>query len=404
MDHSQNFVTEEEIDESGILELRLSEIKELLDEYVYFKGLIETDDKQPRFVDGYFILEETASYPYQFTHEEYEQDLHLVEADWPDTVTIKAVTGTKFSNNDALVSKTFNLQKERELEDILYSYQQLVEVAAKVGLPKPKPLEHHLRKKFNYDVDLVNKKSLFSVYEASYIAANKEFPLFNQYGSYVSAEYQAIITALSDCIKDQHETGFHLITRELWVKGRDEFGEEYSKWYENGTRLKARVELDLEATLISKSELIRWCEFMGIETGLKVNSKEPPVSVEALEAKIANLTAELADVKSKHYREKEKLEDTITSLEELLKNRDVEAQQNDAQAGSLSFPIPTKKLKVALDAQKKFWLDFDESQLPLQKNIQSFIAEQLDKNPQQTNMDARELAKAIQPDYIKRKN
>ncbi len=70
-----------------------------------------------------------------------------------------------------------------------------------------------------------------------------------------------------------------------------------------------------------------------------------------------------------------------------------------------SFPLITQKLKAMLDAQNKFWLNYDKENLPSQKAISNFISEQLGLTltTKGTNRTADELAKAIQPDEIQRK-
>jgi hypothetical protein len=70
-----------------------------------------------------------------------------------------------------------------------------------------------------------------------------------------------------------------------------------------------------------------------------------------------------------------------------------------------SFPLITRKLKVMLDAQNMFWLNYDKENLPSQKAISNFITEQLGLNQttKGINRTAAELAKAIQPDEIQRK-
>ncbi len=409
MDYSKNFLTEEQIDESNILVLPLSEIRNQLDLYIHFKGIFENSDGKQLYADGYFTVEEVFSSAYEFSEQEREQELHMTEGDWPNILYVRAVRGTKYSNNSLFVDEVYQLKKDIELTEPLFFYENVIEICKEIGLPAPKPLELVNQKRFNYDPHLINKKSIFTVLEASYIAANIEPPKPHpNYKDLISMpsldEYKAILESLCDCIKGQHEAGFHLITRELWVKNNDEFGEEFSSWYENGTCLKPSADIDLKNTLISKAELISWCEFMGIDTGLEVNSKEPSLSVEALEVRLNKLNDEVERERGEHQREKERLQKNIDSLnEELLQEKANEQELSESESDGLVFPISTKKLKAALSAQKKYWLKYQKNDLPKQKLIQIYIAEKLGKNPLANNRDAIEFAKAIQPDEVSRK-
>lgn len=405
MDYSKNFLTEEQIDESNILVLPLSEIRNQLDLYIHFKGIFENINGKQQYADGYFTVEEVFSSGYKFSEQEREQELHMIEGDWPNTLYARALRGTKYSNNSLFIDEVYKLKKDIELNEPLFFYENVIEICKGIGLPAPKPLEQVSKKRFKYDSQLINKKSIFTVLEASYVAANVDSPKSHpEYKDLISVpssdEYKVILESLCDCIKNQHETGFHLITKELWVKSNDEFGEEFSRCYENGTCLKARVEIDLSLTLISKAELLRWCDFMGIETGLEINFKESVLSVEALEVKINQLNDELERKRREHHREKELLQKTIDSLsEKLLQEEENKQEPPKNESCGLVFPISTKKLKAALSAQKEFWLDYDKNHPPLQKQIGAYIAEQLGKDK---GRDAEELTKAIQPDEVTR--
>jgi len=358
MDYSKNFLTEEQIDDTGILAIPLSNIKEMLNEYIYFKGIIELDNS-PLYADGYFILEESFCYSYEFSYEEIERDLNLTEADWPDTTVIKAIKGTPFSNNEKLIDKSFKLQKEQELESVFYSYEQLVEISNKIKLPEPKLLSEISKKKFNYNVGLENKKSIFTVQEALLLISNISSSESVIQG-YLPDEYRYYLKSLCDCIKGQHETGFHLITKELWVKSNDEFGEEFSRWYENGTCLKASVDIDMTNTLISKAELIRWCEFMEIETGLEINSNEPTVSIEALEIELNSLRSELLESTKKHAKELRQLEESRDQLKMTLESTE-----------KMSLDLPAE-LKLAVDAYKE--LIAHNTDLPRINDIKNWLS------------------------------
>ena len=145
---------------------------------------------------------------------------------------------------------------------------------------------------------------------------------------------------------------------------------------------------------------------MEIETGLGINSKEPPISVEALQVKINQLNNELERDRREYQREKERLEKALNSLnEELLqeKTNKQESFESEDESNGLVFPISTKKLRAALKAQNKFWKDYNQGTFPLQKQVSAEIAEELGKKSNTTNRDAEELAKAIQPDEVKRR-
>jgi len=64
-------------------------------------------------------------------------------------------------------------------------------------------------------------------------------------------------------------------------------------------------------------------------------------------------------------------------------------------AGALTFPYATRALEAAQQATVKFWIDYDPERPPLQKSVQSFIAERGIPVRQ-----AAELASAIKPDNV----
>lgn len=72
-----------------------------------------------------------------------------------------------------------------------------------------------------------------------------------------------------------------------------------------------------------------------------------------------------------------------------------EVQAFEITPGSISFPYTTKPLQAASLAASKFWTDYDPDRPPLQKTVQSFIAERGIPIRQ-----AAELASAIKPDNM----
>ncbi|WP_092278017.1 hypothetical protein [Pseudomonas prosekii] len=68
---------------------------------------------------------------------------------------------------------------------------------------------------------------------------------------------------------------------------------------------------------------------------------------------------------------------------------------DDPLIESMTFPYATKALEAARQATLKFWIDYDPERPPLQKSVQSFIAERGIPARQ-----AAELASAIKPDNV----
>lgn len=354
MEHSDNFFTEEQINNAKLIELPLSDIEDMLDSYVYFKGMLEVDDGEYKFVDGFFILKSTSCFSYEFTPEEIEQDLHLAEADYPDTILIEKITGSEYSNNPLLIGKTYKLKKPKELNEIYFSYKQLCDVCSKTGMPLPNNNANLTKIKFNYDANLVNKKSYFNLYEAAKIASNISL----ESGFFSDTSYQLNLESISDCVKGQHESGFHLLTKELWTTGNDEFGEAYSKQYENGTLLKVSAQLDLGLTLISKAELIRWCDFMKIDTALKLNTNNFNKSIEALELEVQKLEDEIDKVTESYLSDLAKLNKKIETLE----------SNNETK---VEYP---QELQIAIDAYNN--LIVNKENVPTADTIKNWLAKE----------------------------
>jgi len=70
-----------------------------------------------------------------------------------------------------------------------------------------------------------------------------------------------------------------------------------------------------------------------------------------------------------------------------------------------TFPSMTLKLQVMLTAQNKYWDNYNKNKISSQQEISNFIADELGLKItiKGTNRTADELAKAIQPDDVKRK-
>jgi hypothetical protein len=401
MDLSANFFTEKQLEKA--IELPFSDIKDMLDEFVYYKGLIKKDDGIT-YVDGYFIIEETEVHAYQFTREERENDYHLAEPETPVEVTIYAITGTEYSNNSELIGNTYNLKTQKEYDNIVYSHKQICEVAEKIGLPQPKSASELSKKEFSYDLKLLNQKSNFTLDDASKIAANIystcHTPFISQLIDPLKNHY---LELLSDCIKGSNQDDFKLHTVELWCSYNDEFGERYSKSYDNGTYLKQKAVLDYRLTIISKREFLRWCEYENVDTGLTYEFKIFDESIEALKAENEKLKTQ---IRPQGFQQAPP--STPNNDSEKIKELNIKIGQLTEESSLLkenSFPVMTLKLQTILEAQKEFWVDYNKDQPPSQQIIINHLTEQLGlkMSANGPNRTAAELAKAIQPDEIKRK-
>jgi hypothetical protein len=412
MDYSENFITQEQIER--VIELPFSEIDNMLIKYVYFKGLVYGRERVITYVDGYFIFKVSEIIIDDFTREELERDPYLAEmdrlvsdADRAPLKMLEEIKGTKFSNNDDLIGVGLSPKISSELDVVLYSYKQLCQLMKKLGCPDPKPLTELAKKEYAYDVELVNQKSNFTLSEAVRIAANsydtsKRRNAQVMYTPITGALMDHYLELLSDCIKGTNQHGFKLHTVELWCSYNDEGGESYSNSYDNGTYLKQKATLDSKLTIISKREFVRWCEYENVDTGLTLENKDFEESIEALKAENEKLKAQQRPAQqippsmlNKNNNEKiERLNTEIKSLTE-----EVELLKGN------SFSVMTTKLKAILATQNKYWISYDNMNLPTQQEISNFIAEKLNLTVtvKSTNRTADELAKAIQPDEIKRK-
>jgi len=305
MEQLINFFTEEQLEKA--IEIPFSGVKGMLDEFIYHKGLIENNG-ETIYVDGYFTTEEKEVIPYQFAPEELTAEYHLNEPDMPDVIICTAITGTKYSNNSKTIGNTYNIVTKTESGSAFFSHNQLCEVADKIGLPKPKSAIELSKKQYSYDVNLLNRKSSFTLDDAAKIAANIYETGYSAFLSQPKIPLQRhYIELLSDCIKGNNQDKFKLHTLELWCSSNDEFGERYSKTYDNGTYLKQRAVLDYDLTIISKQEFIRWCNYENIDTGLFYEVKSFDESIEVLKTKLNESEKEISRLRDLYINKQDKI-------------------------------------------------------------------------------------------------
>jgi len=379
-------------DLDGLIELYVGDIIDELNAYSYFQGFLSNSTNEKFYVDGYFKIEVSEWGLSSFTDNETES---LVETNF-----IKALTGTKYSNNDNLINNTYNLNSICELDEPLYCYDEFKDLLNAYNIPLIRDINESPKKQFTYDPELINHKSNFTLEEASRIAANA--PLKDQQGVFYSTSlvehYEEVI---SECVKNKNQNGFHLITTELWCHSYSEDIGECSTRYNNGTSLKIGANVNLELTIVSKAEFLRWCKYMVIDTGLYNHQNCFDESIEALKAENEKLKTQ---IRPQGFQQ---APPSITNsnseeIKQLNKNIDKLNDELDLLKEN-SFPVMTSKLKAALKAQNNFWLSYDETNPPLQKAVTLFIEEELGLNSLKTNRDAEELTRAIQPEVIKRK-
>tara|TARA_Y100000588_G_C14280080_1_gene936617 strand:- start:3720 stop:4859 length:1140 start_codon:yes stop_codon:yes gene_type:complete len=343
MDNDRNFFTASQMARS--ISIPFADIEEMLDPYIYFNGLILKGDKV-RYVDGYFIVHKTEVVTPEFTREEIESGYASCEPDMPVFDFVVEVKGTKYSNNDELIGNIYQLKTRTEVVDeVLFSYEQLCKVLSEVGYPEPIEKPQPLAKDYAYDVNVINQKSNFTLCAAAKIAANIE-PNASIEMSSQRYSYDHYLELLSDSIKGTNQHGFKLHTVELWTSCNDEFGDRYSKNYENGTFLKQRAVLDCELTVISKQEFLRWSEYQGLDIGLDYQPESISKSVELLEMRLCES------------------EEEISRLRDLLINED----SMTSEATNNSYP---PELQIAIDAYEKLCLN--EPTPPTNKVIQDWL-------------------------------
>jgi len=384
--NGQEFYTEAHL--SKCIEIPIYTVTEGLNKYVKFKGLLtENVESTPFYVDGYLIIDEARVT--QTGEDEYEDKLVRAKCS-------KYCSRPKLENNSYIVSMPFLI------EEAFISYSEFKIALNKFGIPLIEEAENVQTKDFNYDVSLVNRKSNFIVEDAAKIAANIYYtshtPFNSDFPNPLKNHYMEL---LSDCIKGTNQDDFKLHTIELWCSYNDEFGDRYSKLYDNGTYLKQKAVIDYKLTIISKREFLRWCEYENIYTGLTYELRLFEESIEALKAENEKLKTQIRPQAfqqaspSMPNNDNEKIKELNKKLGQLTDESSL-LKEN-------SFPIMTPKLKAALNAQNKFWLSYDENNPPLQKTVKHFIEKELGLDSLKENRDAAELTRAIQPEEIKRK-
>jgi hypothetical protein len=384
--NGQEFYTEAHL--SKCIEIPIYTVTEGLNKYVKFKGLLtENVESTPFYVDGYLIIDEARVT--QTGEDEYEDKLVRAKCS-------KYCSRPKLENNSYIVSMPFLI------EEAFISYSEFKIALTKFGIPLIEEAENVQTKDFNYDVSLVNRKSNFIVEDAAKIAANIYYtshtPFNSDFPNPLKNHYMEL---LSDCIKGTNQDDFKLHTIELWCSYIDEFGDRYSKSYDNGTYLKQKAVIDYKLTIISKREFLRWCEYENIYTGLTYELRLFEESIEALKAENEKLKTQIRPQAfqqvspSMPNNDNEKIKELNKKLGQLTDESSL-LKEN-------SFSIMTPKLKAALNAQNKFWLSYDENNPPLQKTVKHFIEKELGLDSLKENRDAAELTRAIQPEEIKRK-
>lgn len=325
--NDNEFYTEAHL--SRCIEIPIHTVTDDLNKFVKFKGLLRKDaESTPFYVDGYVIIEETRVN--QTGEDEYEDSLVRVKC-------------SKYCSRPELASKSYIVSMPFLIEEAFISYSEFKEALNNFGIPLTEKIENVPIKNFNYDVSLINQKSSFTLFEASKIAAN--LPLKSVSG-FVPTDPSLIHLQemLSECVKGQNQHNFHLISIELWVHTHDDY-EPCSRIYPNGTCLKVSTKIDLELTVIAKSEFLRWCKYMDIETGLYCDQKSIDESIEALKLELSE------------------------SQEEVSRLRDLYLTETiDKPTKAISYP---PELQIAIDAFEK--LCVGQKKLPTNKVIEDWL-------------------------------
>jgi hypothetical protein len=388
--NGQEFYTDAHL--SKCIEIPIYTVTEGLNKFVKFKGLLtENVESIPFYVDGYLIIDEARIT--QTGEDEYEDKLVRAKCS-------KYCSRPELENNSYIVSMPFLI------EEAFISYSEFKIALTKFGIPLIEEAENVQTKDFNYDVSLVNRKSNFILEDAAKIAANIYYTSHTPFNSdFPNPLKNHYLELLSDCIKGTNQDDFKLHTIELWCSYNDEFGDRYSKSYDNGTYLKQKAVIDYKLTIISKREFLRWCEYENIYTGL---TYEPRLFEESIEALMAENIKLKAQIRPQQAPQKTKSSVSENQNGEKTKQLNEKIEQLNGELDSLkenSFPVMTLKLQTILEAQKEFWVDYNKDQPPSQQIIINHLTEQLGLKMSSSgpNRTAAELAKAIQPDEIKRK-
>lgn len=365
----EDFFTKEQL--QSIIHVPVYEVISDLDEYIYYDGVLSDipfdDDYVKAYVIGFIKVKKelaknhlgkyinnkdgSTRYNYSYICGDY--------CSRPDlTNTTDLMTSTGFKDNE---------------QEIVYNFYEFKKLCDTIRLPIKNKSEIKFIKAFNYDVQLVNQKSNYTLIEASRIAANLSVnPNGFEATNSTLIHYQEV---LSDCVKDQHQNNFHLITKELWVHTHDEY-EPVSHKYDNGTRLKISANINLEMTIISKLEFIRWCDFMDIETGLTNDEIIVEESTEALLLENEKLKKEIGKLHAERFNK-------------MCDEKPVEETQT-------SFP---PELQLAIDAYVYFYVN--QSKDHLSKDIQKWLKAESEKRGI-THQDSGKNHKGLSDTKLKR--
>jgi len=279
---------------SCIRDIELCEVEYYFNEYTEFRGLVKPKDSpadEAFFVNGIFKVNKTEMV---LCGDKFDPDAEAI-------CVLIEIQGSKYSNSDTVkLDNIYEVITTSEQEIARYSYDEFMLIINRLKIPLIKEIPTEIIK-FNYDPELINHKSNFTLEEASRIAANA--PLKDQQGIFYSTSllnhYQEIIC---ECVKGQNQHGFHLLTIELWVHSHDDY-EPCSRRHNNGTRLVVSANVNLELTIISKAELLRWCKYMKIETGLFYSQKIIDESVEALRIELNESEEEISRLRELYLSE-----------------------------------------------------------------------------------------------------
>lgn len=355
--NGQEFYTDAHL--SKCIEIPIYTVTEVLNKFVKFKGLLtENVESTPFYVDGYIIIDEARVT--QTGEDEYEDRLVRAKCS-------KYCSRPELENNSYIVSMPFII------EEAFISYSEFKIALDKFGIPLINEAESVQTKDFNYDVSLVNRKSNFTLEDAAKIAANIYSTGQNEITSLLPNPLKNhYLELLSDCIKGVNQDAFKLHTIELWCSYIDEFGERYSKSYENGTYLKQKAVLDYQLTIISKQEFVRWCEYENIDTGLTYEPKRFGESIELLRMELNDSQKEVSRLRELYLNHPEsttsietsyppELQLSIDAFEQLCldqekppNNADIRKWlQNESKVRGISHKDGSKELKGLSDIKLK---------------------------------------------------
>ncbi|PMG31360.1 hypothetical protein BCU94_07940 [Shewanella sp. 10N.286.52.C2] len=348
----QSFYTLEQLD--SLIELPIQQVincisglkkndsDKLLAEYIEFKGLVKSvkgETPEVFYVDGIFEVNKT-------------EFISITDPDELCSVAqclLKELKGTEhYQNSKVLIGNIYEPITPEGYNKPKYSYLQFESLVNRLGIPL-KSYWPVGQEDFNYNIDLLNQKSNFTLEEASRIAGNA--PLQDQQGTFYDVSlvehYKEI---LSECVKGQNQHGFHLFTTELWCHSYSEDIGECSKRYDNGTHLKVSANIDIDLTIVSKTEFLRWCKYMDINTGLYNSQKAIDESVASLKLNNENLTAEIKRLKDFTH-------EIISEKKQLI-----ECVKN------ITYP---PELQLAVDAYKQLCLGQEKP--PTNKKIEEWL-------------------------------